>query len=216
MFVSAITIDDLLVQGRVLIERHWSQIALTLLGLWIGAWWTRRRAARQWQRKEFIDRLNVSLNILADGKLQIRTILEASHEEIFLNRIAIDKVQRAARRTTEANPLLTLDKDDAWFLLNAVLNEISEKLAAGHVRRDMGLPTHTQRYVLALTYECAGAIRTRKVRAMMIKKETLLNLPKEMPLLDHENHKTRFRTLQVLADQYSRQPVLFAELEVSL
>ncbi|HEX3654348.1 MAG TPA: hypothetical protein VHV55_01005 [Pirellulales bacterium] len=210
------TIDDLLVHGRNLVERHWSQIALTLLGLWFGAWWARRRAARQWQRKEFIDRLNVSLNIIADGKLQIRTILEGSHEEIFLNRIAIDKIQHAARRTTEANPLLTLDQDDNWFLLNAVLNEVSEKLAEGHVRRDMGLPTHTQRYVLALTYECAGAMRTRKVRAMMIKQSTLLNLPQEMPLLEHERHQTRFQTLQVIAAEYARQPGRFLELEVSL
>jgi hypothetical protein len=210
------TFDELLKYAGHLAERHWSQIVLTLLGLWFGAWWARRRAARQWQRKEFIDRLNVSLNIIADGKLHIRTILEESHEAIFLNRIAIDKVQNAARQTTETNPLLPLEPDDAWFLLNSVLNEISEKLAAGHVKRDMGLPTQSERYLLALTYECAGAVRTRKVRAMMIKKQTLLTLPAKMPALESENHQTRFRTLQTMAAEYGRRPALFLEMEVSL
>jgi hypothetical protein len=197
-----------------LAERHWSQIALTLIGLWFGAWWGRRRAARQWKRKEFLDRLNVSLNILADGKLQLRTILEDGQEAILLNKIAVDKIQEASKKTTEANPLLPLEPDDAWYLLNAVLNEISERIPLGHLKRDMGLPTQSEQYLLALTFECAGAMRTRKVRAMMIKKSTLLKLPEKLPTFENPWHETRFRTLQAMAAAYQRTPHLFLEMEV--
>src|SRR3954462_8195296 len=63
-----------------------------------GRWWGRYKAGRQWHRKEFLDRIIVSLNIFADGYLKIRTVLERSVEEVFLNRLAIDKVEAAARR----------------------------------------------------------------------------------------------------------------------
>ena len=52
-----------------------------------GRWWGRYRAGKQWAAKEFLDRIIVSLNIFADGYLKIRTVLERSVEEVFLNRL---------------------------------------------------------------------------------------------------------------------------------
>ena len=66
-------------------------------------WWARRRAVRQWYSKEFLDRIIVSLNIFADGYLKIRTVLERSLDEIFLNKIAVEKVWAAARRRPSIN-----------------------------------------------------------------------------------------------------------------
>src|SRR5262249_25380518 len=59
--------------------------AATFLFTW---WWARRRAYRQWHAKEFLDRIIVSLNIFADGFLKIRTVMEKSLDEIFLNKVA--------------------------------------------------------------------------------------------------------------------------------
>src|SRR5262245_35092483 len=63
-------------------------------------WWAQRRAKRQWYAKEFLDRIIISLNIFADGYLKIRTVMERSLDEVFLNKLAVAKVWAAARATT--------------------------------------------------------------------------------------------------------------------
>src|SRR5436190_2056386 len=83
-----------------------------------------RRAQRQWSSKEFLDRIIVSLNIFADGYLKIRTVLERSLDEVFLNRVAVAKVTAAARATTIDKPVMVIPKEDRWFLLNFVLNAV--------------------------------------------------------------------------------------------
>src|ERR1044072_6226819 len=66
----------------------------TFLFTW---WWGRRRAHRQWHAKGFLDRVIVSINIFADGYLKIRTVMERSLDEMFLNELAVAKVWAAAR-----------------------------------------------------------------------------------------------------------------------
>ena len=80
-----------------------------------GRWWGRYKAGRQWHKKEFLDRITVSLNIFADGFLKIRTVMERSLEEVFLNRLAIDKVWAAARKTTVENPVMPVAKAGVKF-----------------------------------------------------------------------------------------------------
>ena len=171
MLAQALAPDQLLDTAIDLIRRHWVGwlwAVVLMAGGWFLGWW---RARAQWRRKEFLGRLNISLNSLRDGKLLIRTIAEKSLEEIFLNSIAVKTVSAAAERTTESDPLLPLPKDDAWYILNSVLNEVAERFAVGEVRRDIGAPTKTERYVICLTRERAGAMKTQKVRAMLIRKE---------------------------------------------
>jgi hypothetical protein len=102
------------------------------------------------------------------------------------------------------------------FLLNAVLNEVAERFSAGELRRDLDIPVRTQKYLICLTRERAGEMKTHKVRAMLIRKELLLNLPEQMPQLESPNHATRFRTLQKMAQVYNSDPQQFLELEISL
>ena len=109
-------------------------------------WWARRQAARQWRAKEFLDRVIVSLNIFADGGLKIRTVMERSLAEVFLNKLAVAKVWAAARATTVDNPVMPIAKEDRWFLLNFVLNAVAELFVEGHVRRDAGVPVTVVRY----------------------------------------------------------------------
>lgn len=191
---------------------------VSLVSFAIGRWWGRLKARREWDRKEFFNRIIVSLNIFADGYLKIRTVLEDSLESVFLNRIAIDKVLAAAKATTAENPLLVIDKKDRWYLLNYVLNEVAERFATGQVRQDAGVPVTIVRYALFLTCEHVGDERIRKVRAMLIREEHLkaFPYPDSMPKLENPWHEDRIRTLRKAAAVYAQEPDNFLMLEVCL
>jgi hypothetical protein len=181
-----------------------------------GRWWGRYKAGRQWRSKEFLDRVIVSLNIFADGYLKIRTVLERSVEEVFLNRLAIDKVEAAARATTPDNPVMPVAKQDRWFLLNFVLNAVAEHFVAGNIRQDAGQPVAVIRYALFLTCELVGDERIRKIRAMLVRADLLENFPYQdtMPKLENPWHADRVKTLRAAAALYKKEPDHFLTLEV--
>ena len=184
--------------------------AFTAAGLLIGRW----RAAQSWKKREFFDRLNVSLNSLHGGKLLIRTVLEKTCEEILLNRVAVERLSKLAQQTTKENPIIPIPKEDRWFYLNAVLNELSETFAAGLFKREAGKPHEAVRYLICLTNECDVEVRTRKVRAMVMRKDALLNLPSEPPTLESPNHAIRWKTLQQMQKAYAVDPTNFIEAEI--
>ena len=198
------------------INKNWVKVVTGLLLMGLGWFLGKRRARFEWAQKSFLHRLNVSLNILIPGEpLRIRTLSEMSCEDVFLNAVASEQVLAAAKKTTLQNPILSLGKDDYWFYLNSVLNEISEQFAEGQLRRDMGLPVTTRKYMICLTCECAGDVRTRKIRAMVISKEVLENIPaSEPPILEHARHQTRWETLKILATEYVKNPHQFLEVEL--
>jgi hypothetical protein len=196
------------------VHDHWMKLATALLFMAVGWFFGRRRARAEWRKREFFDRVNISLNSIRDGVLAIRTIAEQSCSEVFLNKVAVEALIDAARHTTADDPLLELPEHDYWYYLNAALNEVAEKMSDGQIRRDMGLPVTTARYVICLTSECAGEIRTRKIRAMLIQKKLLLNLPAEEPKFESPSHATRWKTLKYLAAQFSRTPHKFLEIEI--
>ena len=179
-------------------------------------WWARRRAYQQWHSKEFLDRIIVSLNIFADGFLKIRTVMEKSLDEIFLNKVAVDKVWVGARATTVDKPVMPIPKEDRWFLLNFVLNAVAEHFVAGHIRQDAGQPVVTVRYALFLTSELVGDERIRKVRAMLVREDILAAFPYQdtMPKLEREWHADRIVTLRHAAQLYQTEPDNFLILEV--
>jgi hypothetical protein len=181
-----------------------------------GRWWGRYKASRQWHAKEFLDRIIVSLNIFADGYLKIRTVLERSVEEVFLNRLAIDKVEAAARATTPDNPIMPIAKPDRWFLLNFVLNAVAEHFVAGNIRQDAGQSVNVVKYALFLTCELVGEERIRKIRAMMVRLDVLEKFPytDTMPKLENPWHADRIKTLRAAAEQYRKEPDNFLTLEV--
>jgi hypothetical protein len=196
-----------------LVQQHWVKFIVWGGLLAIGVWWGRWRTYVAWARKEFLGRLNISLNSIEQGTLKIRTLVEKELVEVLLNRHAVEAVQKAAKRTTPENPLLPVTEADKWFLLNGVLNEVSEKFAEGFLRRDMGEPVASGTYLVCLTCECAGEMRTRKVRAMVMRKETLLHLPEEVEL-ESPSHETRVETLRFLSKAYLQKPGDFLEMEI--
>ena len=196
------------------LQDNWPEIVWIVSAAGIASYLAGFRARSRWRKRDFLDRLNVSLTSIDDGRLRIRTLLEMDGEDVFLNRIASQRVVGYARQTTEENPVLPIPKDDCWQYLNAVLNEISEQFSAGQLKRDMGLPVERKEYLLCLTCERAGPVRTQKVRAMMIRKELLLNLPAKEPSYESENHRTRWQTLLFLREHYDQAPFRFLTLEI--
>jgi hypothetical protein len=182
----------------------------------VGRYWGRYKAHREWERKEFLGRIIVSLNIFADDLLKIRTVMERSLEEVFLNQLAIEKVLAAARRCTPDNPILPIDKPDRWYLLNFVLNAVAEHFVIGQVKLDAGVPVTGVRYALFLTAERLGEERIHKIRAMLIRQEHLVKFPypDAMPKLENPWHDDRIKTLRRAAELYAREPDNFLMLEV--
>ena len=198
------------------VKDHAIKLMTGLVLMAVGWYFGRRRASADWKKQEFLDRLNLSLNSIDDGTLKIRTLSEKRCEEVFLNSAAADTIQKLARKTTAADPILPIPNDENWFYLNSVLNDLSEQFADGLLKRDMGGITKTATYLIALTCESAGEIKTRKIRAMVIQKSLLLSLPTETPKLESPSHFTRWTTLTFLAAEYLRNPSRFLEVELSV
>jgi hypothetical protein len=188
----------------------------TALSFVVGRWWGRHQAWKQWQNKQFLGRVMVSMNGFTDGVLKIRTIFERSLEEVFLNPIAIEKVRAASLHTTADNPLLPIAKEDRWFLLNFVLNAVAERFTSGLLRYDSGQPLKPVTYLLFLTCEVLGENRIRKVRAMMIRKDLVEEFPyrSAMPKLEQPWHTDRVETLRRAVEAHQKDPDLFLPIEI--
>lgn len=210
------TIDQWLHTLQDYVKDHAVKLITSLVLIAIGWFFGRKRAHAQWQKQEFFDRLNVSLNIIEDGTLKIRTLSEKRCEGVFLNSAAVDTIVKLATKTTAQDPLLPLPQNQNWFYLNSVLNDLSEQFALGLVKRDIGGPVHSARYLIALTCEAEGEMKTRKIRAMVIKKSLLLNLPAETPKLESPRLITRWGTLKFMAAEYARNPDRFCEIELAV
>ncbi|MEZ6131668.1 MAG: hypothetical protein R3C59_23670 [Planctomycetaceae bacterium] len=208
--------DDALNSLLAWFRDNWPELIWIVLAAGIASYVASRRARTRWKNHDFLDRLNVSLTSIHDGRMRIRTILEMNCEQIFLNPAAAKTVVELARRTTTEDPLLPIPKADCWQYLNAVLNEISERFAAGQVKRDLGLPVESGTYLLCLTCERAGPVRTQKVRGMLVRKSLLTALPKEEPVYERPSHVTRWTTLQQMAIQFKQHPERFIEMEICL
>jgi hypothetical protein len=198
------------------IKDHAVKLITGLVLMAVGWYFGRRRASADWKKQEFLDRLNLSLNSIDQGTLKIRTLSEKRCEDVFLNSAAADLIQKMAKKTTAADPILPIPSGENWFYLNSVLNDLSEAFAVGLLKRDISGSAPSALYLIVLTCEAAGEMKTRKIRAMVIRKQLLLNLPSEMPKLESPNHGTRWKTLQFLAEEYQRTPSRFLEVELSV
>lgn len=189
-------------------------VVIAAVFAFLGWYWGKRKADAKWQRREFFDRLNVSLNMIREGTLHIRTILEKGCAEVFLNSSATETIIALSQQTTPQDSIIPLPKEEYWYYLNSVLNEIAEKFSEGQIKRDLGLPVTGERYVICLTNETSGEMKTRKLRAMLIQKKLLTHLPTEQPKFESPHHITRWQTLNQLAAEYQRNPHRFLEMEI--
>ncbi len=180
----------------------------------IGWYFGRRRAQASWKKQQFLNRLNISLNMLDAGTLKIRTLSEKTCEDVFLNQHAAEVLKRYALKTTQNNPVIPIPANEVWFFLNSVLNEISEQFAQGQIRKDLGISVQEAEYLICLTREASGEINTQKIRAMMIRKSLLLNLPIEEPQYESPVHHIRWKTLQQMSQHYQHHPGDFLSVSI--
>ncbi len=189
--------------------------------------WTVWRANRSWQKKEFQDELVGSLNMIelygdADqggkvGALRLRTIFEKGLREMFMNEQMYRKVREAIKRTTEDDILLRFEEEDSWYILNAILNKVSEQFAQGLVLADLGGEVKRDRYLFCFTFERKEGMKQRKPRVLFFNKERFLNFPEEGEFdLEQSHHAVRVATLRELKEEYRKNPHLFMEMEIVL
>ena len=205
-----------------LINDHWVKMLVGLGVFLAGRWWGRFRAARAWKRREFLHRIMVSLNSIKPSQngnptLAIRTLLECDLEEVLLNSTAATKLLKFATRTTERQPVIPIPQADRWYFLNAVLNQVAEKYSHGNLAQDIGVASASRSYLVCLTNETAGPVRTHKIRAMVMRKDQFIAGEFQQAMnIEQPHHRTRLETLKVMRRTYTESPDLFIELELSI
>jgi hypothetical protein len=115
-------------------------------------------------------------------------------------------------RTTRV-PLIR--EDDYRASYAPLISLISEKCTNDDsIDLAIGRPMQEHRFVIALTFEQLNSRRARHLRAMVIWEPMLLSLSEDMPRVDFEEHKTRYRTLLAIAKQYRANPEHFGIVKV--
>jgi hypothetical protein len=111
---------------------------------------------------------------------------------------------------------LPLIRDDDYRAAYAPLIAlVSEKCTNdGAIDFAIGRPMEEHCFVIALTFEQLDRRRARHLRAMVMYEPMLLGLSEELPRVDFEEHKTRYRTLLSIARQYREHPERFGVVKV--
>ena len=183
------------------IRPYLSTVGLVLTWLGIGMAYFRKRS--HWRGKRFTGQVNFSLNYVANGTLQLRTLLEASTTQVWLNDYGVGLVVRAAERTRIDQPFIVLnDPADMAFVKRAALNVLSEKFAGAFLAASLDLPVKTALYHFAITFENHPDMRTRKFRVLLVEAQSLIALfgpGAPQPAILEPLHADRLRVLQVMA-----------------
>ena len=190
-------------------------LAFTWAGIAFVAW--RRRG--HWRRKQFLAQVNFSLNYVAGDDLAMRTLLETTASQVWLNDYGVRIVLAAAQKVPVGQPFLVLpNPKDQEFVLRAALNVLSERFAEAYLAASLGLPVRTAPYLFGISCEKYGEIRTLKVRVLLIAEQTLGELfgpaGRANDLHPSSPHlQARLQTLRTMYDLYlkdraSDRPVL--------
>ncbi len=185
---------------------YWSAVALGVTWAGIGIVWWRRR--REWSRKQFLSQVNFSLNYVQDNQLVLRTLLEMPASEVWLNEHGTSLVSKASRQASVEQPFISLKNPrDQDFLNRAVLNVLSERFAETYLAAAMGVPVRRESFIFGITCEKYGEIRTLKVRVLVLREQTLLDLFGPTRGIDHlpmtnQVLAARKRTLEVMYRHY--------------
>jgi len=182
------------------LKPHYSMIVLILS--WIGflyVWWRRRSA---WRNKEFLGRVNFSLNFFGDT-LYFRTLLEMETTAFLPNSHGVGILQAAAQRTTAEQPFIEIaNSADRDYMYRAVVNALSVVCPQAFVAKALGAPVRCGTFRFALTCERYPEIRTIKLRVLLIEEGALREYvgpggkAEQLPITG--NSRTRLQTLQAM------------------
>ena len=137
---------------------------------------------------------------------------EASKKNGFVtNRLASVRITENGR----SHRVPMLREDDYRATYAPLISLISERCTNDDsMDLALGRPMDEFRFVIALTFEQLSTRRARHLRAMVMWEQALLDLPEQMPRVDFEEHKTRYRTLLSIARQYRANPERFGIVKV--
>lgn len=168
------------------------------------------RRRYEWRNSRFAQQVSFSLNTLVDRNgskvLLIRTLLEDTAANVWLNEFGISKVVRAAGNTTLDNPFIEIeDQRDRDIVMVAVLNVLSERFSDAFIAQALGLPTSTDAFLYGLTWERYGEMKTQKLRVMIVKRSDLETTFTDGDSLGQigvleDSHRPRVKTLSRMAD----------------
>ena len=197
-----------------LVKSYLLPILFGLVCAFFGSWQGRRSL----KKRNFRNLMNFSLNIVENGHLKIRTLIEKPCKDVFLTPSITKLVNQAANKTTSEDSLLPIDKEHYWVCLNNALNEVSQRFAEGFLRLDIEQSGNSDIYVMCLTFEVADAkkMKTKKIRSMLIKKSILENFPEGELQVERPTHNTRITTLRQLARDYQDEKKKHRFIDVEL
>ena len=185
---------------------QWELALLLVTWAIIGIIAIRRRI--DWRQRRFTQQVNFSLNILKNRDktpvLQLRTLLEDSAINVWLNEFGVSLVLKAARLTTPQKPFLRIEQQrDRDLVMIAVLNVLSERFSEVFVARALGMPVTSDMFLYGLTWERYGKMKTQKLRVLVIRESELEHLFKmnaEKNKIDtiEESHSDRLETLRIM------------------
>lgn len=200
-----------------LIVDHWLKILCGVLLAFGGTILAKWKQRRDYYKREFLQRLNLSLNFIEDGVLRIRTIFEMNLGDVLFNQELVNKVLKAAK---EKDVLLKMDKDTQWLVNNSILNEIAERFAEGQLAHAQGITVSTEPYLFCLTCEKDDDVRIRKLRVMLIHKnmiDRILDPDSKMPNFERPYHNVRWDTLRQMAKAWKeRGNYQVARMDISI
>jgi hypothetical protein len=106
-------------------------------------------------------------------------------------------------------------EDDYRATYGPLISLISEKCTNDDsMDLAIGRPMEEHRFVIALTFEQLDSRRARHLRAMVMWEPMLLDLSGDLPRVDFEEHKARYRTLLAIARLYRAHPERFGIVKV--
>ncbi len=209
---------------------HW-EVAL-LLSTWsvIGVVALKRRY--DWREQRYTQQVNFALNIPVeeDGAttLLLRTLLEDSAANVWINPFGVSRVLKAARFTTPEDPFLRIrDAQERDAVMIAVLNVLSERFSDAFIARAVGLPVKTDVFLYGLTWERYEGMKTQKLRVTIVKRADLESMfdsrsgAGELGVVE-ESHRPRIATLRRMfelwtsSDPESRDMIREVELGIPL
>jgi len=220
---ASLLIESMMQQIRDFMETmrpYWPTVALA--ATWLGIVFISLRQRFHWGKKQFLSRVNLSVNYLADGKLAMRTLAERRATDIWPNDYGVSLVMKAAAKTTVAQPFIRLKQQkDVEFVNRAVLNAISEQFAMVYLAAAIGVPVRTAIFLFALTYERYEAIRTLKLRVLLIEENTLRRLfgpegAAEQLAVRDVVMASRLQTLRLMHKLYVKEPEALGRIELGV
>lgn len=171
-----------------------------------------------YRKKRFLDHITYSLNYFEEGtkgkkKLILRTLQVLPKEDLLPSNFLFKlKMFKAIRNCSEEDPFIKMDQKAMNILMPAIINGISSLFGADILQNQKGHPQ--KQFLLAVTCEKYGDIKSQKIRVMIIDPKELDGMSFKDTLRDYTfedpSHKDRIRTLLVMKLHRQNQRVGFS------